>query len=142
MDVPGKADVMFFNKLDAITAVKKFNGLTLDGRPMNVALKESTVPRRADAVTSKALLFGSMGGSRDQGYGRGGGGPSFSVTMGGRNSQPKKQKTIVVKQAPKKKAEKPKKKAEKPKAPAPKASEDLNMEMDSYFANRPAKASE
>ena len=44
--------------------------------------------------------------------------------------------------APKKKAEKPKKKAEKPKAPAPKSSEDLNMEMDSYFANRPAKASE
>lgn len=144
MDVKGKADVMFFNKLDAITAVKKFNGLTLDGRPMQVALKDSTMSRRGDpSVASKALLFGSnMGGGRDQGYGRGGGGgPSFSVTMGGGNKQPKK-KTVVVKPAPKKKAAP--KKADKPKkeAPAPKSSEDLNMEMDSYFANRPAKATE
>ena len=46
MDVKGKADVMFFNRLDAVTAVKKFNGLTLDGRPMIVALKESAAPRR------------------------------------------------------------------------------------------------
>ena len=70
MDVKGKADVMFFNKLDAITAVKKFNGLTLDGRPMQVALKDSTMSRRGDpSVASKALLFGSnMGGGRDQGY--------------------------------------------------------------------------
>ena len=46
MDVKGKADVMFFNRLDAVTAVKKFNGLTLDGRPMIVALKESAAQER------------------------------------------------------------------------------------------------
>ena len=53
MDVKGKADVMFFNRLDAVTAVKKFNGLTLDGRPMIVALKESAAPRRGDMASSK-----------------------------------------------------------------------------------------
>ena len=64
MDVKGKADVMFFNKLDAITAVKKFNGLTLDGRPMQVALKESTMPRSVGScnpIYCCATCFGKHG---------------------------------------------------------------------------------
>ena len=139
MDVKGKADVMFFNKLDAITAVKKFNGLTLDGRPMQVALKESTMPRqRPDPTTSKALLFGAQMGSRG-GNSRG---TSFSVTMGHNNKiTTKKIKAVAVKAPPKKKEKKDKPKPKK-EAPKPKSSEDLNMEMDSYFANRPAKATE
>ena len=138
MDVKGKADVMFFNKLDAITAVKKFNGLTLDGRPMQVALKESTMPKqRPDPTTSKALLFGAQMGSRG-GNSRG---TSFSVTMGSGKIATKKIKAVVVKAPPKKKEKKDKPKPKK-EAPKPKSSEDLNMEMDSYFANRPAKATE
>ena len=137
MDVKGKADVMFFNRLDAITAVKKFNGLTLDGRPMQVTMKESTVSKRPqDPTTSKALLFGSQMGSRGGGRNSA---TSFTVTLGGSNKQQKKPKTtVVVKQAPKKKA--PKKEKPKKEAPKPKSSDDLNMEMDSYFANRPTKA--
>ena len=37
----GNADVMFDQKYDAIQAVKRFNNLTLDGRPMKVFLKDS-----------------------------------------------------------------------------------------------------
>lgn len=136
MDVKGKADVMFFNKLDAITAVKKFNGLTLDGRPMQVALKESTMPRqRPDPTTSKALLFGAQMGSRG-GNSRG---TSFSVTMGSGKIAATKIKAVKAPPKKKEKKDKPKPKKE---APKPKSSEDLNMEMDSYFANRPAKATE
>ena len=64
---------------------------------------------------------------------------SFTVTLGGSNKQQKKPKTtVMVKQAAKKKA--PKKEKPKKEAPKPKSSDDLNMEMDSYFANRPTKA--
>ena len=137
MDVKGKADIMFFNKLDAITAVKKFNGLTLDGRPMQVSIKDpATSKRNPDVATSKALLFGSSSRMR----GGDTSGPSFSVTLGGANKQPKKQKTIVVKQAPKKKDKKPKAGKTTLEALKPKSADDLNMEMDSYFANRPSKA--
>ena len=95
MDVKGKADVMFFNRLDAVTAVKKFNGLTLDGRPMIVALKESAAPRRGgDMASSKALLFGGGGG------GLGGRGDrvqtTFSVSLGTNKPTKKAKKTTVV----------------------------------------------
>merc|ERR1711937_551317 len=80
MDVKGKADVMFFNRLDAVTAVKKFNGLTLDNRPMVVALKESAAPKRGggDMASSKAFLFGGGGGMGGRGGGRQ---TTFSVSM-------------------------------------------------------------
>ena len=141
MDVKGKADVMFFNRLDAVTAVKKFNGLTLDNRPMVVALKESAAPKRggSDMASSKAFLFGGGGGGMG---GRGGGRQTtFSVSMGS-NKAPKKGKkgtVITKKEADKKmKDKKPKAKKEEPKPKVDGAT--LDMDMDSYFANRPAKA--
>jgi len=137
MDVKGKADVMFFNRLDAVTAVKKFNGLTLDNRPMVVTLKESAIPKgRRDGASSKALLFGG-GGS----FGGGRGGTSFSVTMGSAAPKQKKPKKVVVlneaAKKKKKKAAQPKKK-EEPKPKVDGAS--LDMDMDAYFANRAPKA--
>mgnify|MGYP001364651027 CR=1 FL=1 len=142
MDVKGKADVMFFNRLDAVTAVKKFNGLTLDNRPMVVALKESAAPKRGggDMASSKAFLFGGGGGMGGRGGGRQ---TTFSVSMGsmGSNKAPKKGKkgTVITKEADKKmKDKKHKAKKEEPKPKVDGAT--LDMDMDSYFANRPAKA--
>ena len=139
MDVKGKGDVMFFNRLDAVTAVKKFNGLTLDGRPMVDALKESAVSKRGgDMASSKALLFGGGGGGLSSRGGRGQ--TTFSVSLGS-NKLPKKGKktTVLSKKEAEKKEKKPK--AKKPEEPKPKVDgATLDMDMDAYFANRPAKA--
>jgi THO complex subunit 4 len=64
----GAAEVVYVSRSDAIKAVKKFNGLTLDNRPMDVMLGEGSV-----AAPGKSSVFGSALG--------GGGNPRFSVTL-------------------------------------------------------------
>ena len=62
----GVAEVIFSKRSDATKAVQKFNGLTLDGRPMEVVISDGP----AGGHSNKAASFGS---ALHQ--------PSFSVTL-------------------------------------------------------------
>ena len=94
-----------------------------------------------DMASSKAFLFGGGGGMGGRGGGRQ---TTFSVSMGsmGSNKAPKKGKkgTVITKKEADKKMKDKKHKAKK-EEPKPKVDgATLDMDMDSYFANRPAKA--
>ncbi|GFW05578.1 hypothetical protein TNCV_4983481 [Trichonephila clavipes] len=66
----GTADVVFENRADAIRALKKYNGVPLDGRPMKIQITSSFMPRQDNFSET----FGRRGasGNRFNGRGRGG----------------------------------------------------------------------
>lgn len=70
----GMAEVVFVNKGDAMNAVKRFNGVTLDGKPMDVTLGPGG--NGSGGGGGKAAMFGSALGG-----GGGGGHQTFSVRL-------------------------------------------------------------
>jgi len=149
----GFANVVFSRRTDALKAVKKFDGLTLDGRPMHVTVKDSdsnsATSRKIgslDTAISKALLFGGA----LAGQGRKTLSTSISESSKkSKNSVKSTKSTQSSKSAPVKSSKKvngdkkgsakdTKKKNEKKTKPKkevkPEAkAEDLDADMDSYF---------
>lgn len=108
----GTADVLFERKQDAIRALTHYNGVSLDGRPMNIQLTASlSSPRIMPPSPSRAS--GSGGGQRRGGAPtRGSGGPrrgGRGGNSGGRGGQ-------------------------RGAAKAPKSAADLDADLDAYSA--------
>ncbi|XP_070489956.1 aly/REF export factor 2 [Chironomus tepperi] len=102
----GSADVIFERRNDALKAMKTYNGVPLDGRPMNIQLATSEVPQAGTRLgftkpatnntqrsPRKPVGGGFRGGRRQGGFSRGRGG-SGAGRGGGRGGPKKTEVTL------------------------------------------------
>jgi len=102
----GTADVIFDNRNDAVTAMKQYNGVPLDGRPMKIQLVSdggSTVGRTSASTGGAEFNRPKTSGTRGRGQGGRGG------TRGGSRGGAREKKTPVT-------------------------AEDLDADLDSYIS--------
>ncbi|MBA0735693.1 hypothetical protein Gogos_019515 [Gossypium gossypioides] len=79
----GTAEVVFSRKADAMAAVKRYNNVQLDGKPMKIEIVGTNIATPA-APTVANVAFGSSNGAPRGGRGRGGGFRRQRGVAGGR----------------------------------------------------------
>ncbi|XP_019263030.1 PREDICTED: THO complex subunit 4A-like [Nicotiana attenuata] len=77
----GTAEVVFSRRQDALAAVKRYNNVQLDGKPMKIEIVGANIATPAAPAFNGAFGFGDANGGPRSGQARGGG---FGRSRGGR----------------------------------------------------------
>ncbi|KAM7522223.1 hypothetical protein LguiA_012125 [Lonicera macranthoides] len=83
----GTAEVVFSRRQDALSAVKRYNNVQLDGKPMKIEIVGTNIVTPSSGPTPANGAAGILNGIPRSGQGRGGGGFGKSRGGGGDGSQ-------------------------------------------------------